>query len=220
MHIIDLQHAIGTGADGVWGDKSRQALLSAFTNPAPEKLGAAEAQAFAARLGVSIAQLAAVATVESAGGGFDSAGHPKILFERHKFHALTGGRYSVCEFSNPQRGGYDASSWDKLCGAVATGEVDAAFMACSWGKFQVLGQYWSDFHYASPFELAHSQVASEAAHYELLCRYVEHFRLQAAMAAMTADPETCRAFAKAFNGPGYRDFDYHTKLAQAIKRAK
>ncbi|MBU6268002.1 MAG: DUF3380 domain-containing protein [Sphingomonadales bacterium] len=220
MHIIDLQKAIGAGADGIWGEKSRQALLNAFTNAAPAPLGNADAKAFAKRLGVSVRQLAAVATVESAGGGFDKAGRPKVLFERHKFHGFTGGKYSICDFSNPQRGGYEVSSWDKLCGAIVTGEVDAAFMSCSWGKFQVLGQYWSDFHYESPFQLAFSQVASESAQYELLCRYVEFFRLQDEMAAMTTDPETCRAFAKAYNGPGYRDFDYHTKLAKAIKAGK
>lgn len=217
MNIIDLQKAIGAKPDGIWGDGSRKALLNAFTNAAPAKLSADEAKAFADRLKVSPKQLAAVASVESSGGGFDAAGKPKILFERHKFHAFTGGKYSVSVFSNPQGGGYEVNSWDKLLGAIVTGEVDAAFMSASWGKFQVLGQYWSDFHYDSPFALALSTVPSEKGHYELLCRYIEHFKLQDEMAAISTNPETCRAFAKAYNGGNYTQFDYHNKLAAAMK---
>jgi len=217
VNIIDLQKAIGAKPDGIWGENSRKALLAAFTNPAPAKLSTADAKTYAGRLKVTPKQLAAVATVEAGGSGFDKAGRPKILFERHKFHKYTGGNYSVCTFSNPQRGGYDESSWDKLTGAIVTGAIDAAFMACSWGKFQVLGEYWDDFNYDSPFALAFSQVPGESGHYDLLCRYVEFNRLQDEMAALSADPKTCRAFAKAYNGPSYRDFDYHVKLAKAMK---
>jgi hypothetical protein len=217
MNIIDLQKAIGAKPDGVWGDLSRKALLGTFTSANIAALDAAKIKDFAKRLGVSVKQLSAVAKVEAAGSGFDKDKRPKILFERHKFHKYTGGKYSVCSFSNPQSGGYNESSWDKLLGAVVTGEVDAAFMACSWGKFQVLGEYWDDFHYASPYALALSTVASEAGHYQLLVHYVEANRLQDEMAALSTDPETCRAFAKAYNGPGYVQFDYHNKLAAAMK---
>ncbi|WP_408589052.1 N-acetylmuramidase domain-containing protein [Novosphingobium sp.] len=217
MNIIELQKAIGAKPDGIWGDGSRKALLAAFTNPAPAKLSAADAKPFADRLKVSAKQLAAVASVEASGLGFDSSGKPKILFERHKFHGFTGGKYSVSTFSNPQGGGYEVSSWDKLLGAIVTGEVDAAFMSASWGKFQVLGQYWSDFHYDSPFALAFSTVPSEAGHYELLSRFIEHNKLQDEMAAISTNPDTCRAFAKAYNGPKYEQFNYHNKLAAAMK---
>jgi N-acetylmuramidase len=217
MNIIDLQKAIGAKADGIWGEKSRAALLTAFTNSQARKLAASEAKVFAKRLGVTEKQLTAVSKVESSGSGFDPAGKPKILFERHKFHKFTGGVYSVSTFSNPSGGGYDINSWDKLAGAIVTGAVDAAFMACSWGKFQVLGEYWSDFDYDSPFALAFSTVASEAAHYELLCRYIEHNSLQDEMQAISTNPETCRAFAKRYNGGNYAKFSYHTKLAAAMK---
>lgn len=217
MNILDLQKAIGVQPDGVWGDLSRKALLSTFTSTDTAALAADKVAEFAARLHVSPKQLAAVATVEAAGSGYDKNNRPKILFERHKFHKYTGGRYSVCSFSNPQPGGYAESSWDKLLGAIVTGQVDAAFMACSWGKFQVMGEYWDDFHYASPFALALSTVASEAGHYQLLACYIEANKLQDEMAAISTNPETCRAFAKAYNGPNYMQYDYHNKLAAAMK---
>ena len=217
MNILELQKAIGTKADGIWGPGSRTALLKAFTNPKPAGLTSAEEKQFAVRLGVNVKQLKAVATVESAGGGFSKSGRPKILFERHKFHKYTGGVWSTCAFSNPKSGGYNESSWDKLAGAIVTGAVDAAFMACSWGKFQVLGEYWDEFGYETPFAFAFSTVASEARHYDMLCHYIEHFRLNDEMKALSTDPESCRAFAKAYNGPSYRNFDYHIKLARAMR---
>jgi hypothetical protein len=216
MNILELQAAVGAKVDGFWGDKSRKALLASFTNLAPPKLTSTDEARFATRLGVGVKQLRAVAAVESSGGGYDKSGKPKILYERHKFHRFTGGKWSVSTFSNSAGGGYNESSWDKLLGAVAVGDVDAAFMSCSWGKFQVLGEYWSDFGYASPFALAFSTVPSEAGHYELLCHYIEENHLADEMALLSSDPEKCRPFARAYNGKGYEQFKYHTKLAAAM----
>jgi hypothetical protein len=217
MNIIELQTAVGAKADGIWGPKSRDALLNTFTNGNAPAITNQELSGFASRLGCSVKQLAAVASVEAGGAGFDKKGRPKILFERHKFHKYTGGRWSVCAFSNPVGGGYNESSWDKLVGAIVTGAVDAAFMACSWGKFQVLGEYWDEFGFSSPFAFAHSTVASEAKHYELLCHYVEMTRLEDEIRALSTDANACRAFAKGYNGGGYEKFDYHNKLARAMR---
>ena len=63
----------------------------------------------------------------------------------------------------------------------------------------------------------HPVVGSEAANYELLARYIEHNNLAGAFRAISADLETCRAFADGYNGPGYRKFDYHSKIAARMK---
>lgn len=217
MDIMELQAAVGAKVDGIWGAKSRAALLSTFTNAEASAVTPKELSVFASRLDCSAKQLAAVAKVESAGSAFDRRGRPKMLFERHKFHKYTGGRWSVSAFSNPVGGGYNESSWNKLLGAIVTGAVDAAFMACSWGKFQVLGEWWDEFGFASPFALAHATLASETKHYELLVSYVEHVGLQDEIRALSADPDTCRAFARAYNGPSYERLGYHTKLARAMR---
>lgn len=217
MDIAELQRAVGARADGIWGEASRKSLMAAFTNPAPATLPVAEAAAIANHLGVTPRQLAAVASVESAGSGFDRAGRPRMLFERHKFHRFTHGRHSPAAFSNAQAGGYSESSWDKLNSAIATGDVDAAFMACSWGKFQVLGEFWRALGYASPFALARSTVGGEAGQYDLLCRFIAMSHLQDEMRALSANPESCRAFARGYNGAGYARFDYHHKLAAAMR---
>lgn len=216
MDITTLQASIGTPADGRWGRASRKALLDRFTNMAASQITAGQLQVFADRLGVSLRQLAAVASVESSGSGFDAAGRPKILFERHVFHRLTKGRWSPGAFSDPQRGGYGESSWDKLafaCGA----DPSAAFASASWGKFQVMGFHAEALGFASSFALALSTVASEAAHYELLCRFIEANNLVGPMRAISADPRDCRAFARAYNGPAYAANNYDQKLAGVMR---
>ena len=215
MDPRSLQRTLGVAADGIFGPISREALRSRFTNMHAPAVTAGEIAAFAARLGCSVKQIKAVAKVESSGGGYDRNGRPKILFERHLFHRQTGGKWSKTSFSDPAAGGYGLDSWDKL-GQACAKDPDAAFASCSWGKFQVLGQWWDKFGFASSYDLAFSTVASEAAHYELLARYIEVFGLVDELRALSANRDDCRAFAKAYNGPAYEKYAYHTKLAAAM----
>ena len=216
MDIVGLQHAIGVTEDGQFGPASKAALIVALTNRSAPAATPEDIARIAARLGATTAQLRAVAFVESSGGGFDTQGRPKILFERHLFFRHTQGRYGVTAYSNPDCGGYAESSWGKLTDACAK-DPEAALGACSWGKFQVLGLYWSSFGYASAWELAHSMTLGEAAHYELFARYIEHNNMSDELRAVSADPESCRAFASGYNGSGYRKFAYHTRIADRMR---
>lgn len=224
MDVATLQAALGALPDGQWGPASRKTLLDAFRNMAAPGVDEAFLDGIATRLGCTVRQIRAFAAVESSGGGYDLAGRPKLLFERHKFHRFTGGKYSPAWYSMPKGGGYAEDlvpgdgangSWGKLNDAIAH-DVDAAFMACSWGKFQVLGEWWDDLAYPSPFAMALSCVPGEAGHYEMFVRYIEHFHLVGELRRVSSNPETNRAIAAAYNGPGYREFDYHLKLARAM----
>lgn len=215
MTIEDLQRAVGAAADGAWGPKSRAALVAKFTNTAAPKATAADIARVARDLGCTPAQVNAVAKVESSGGGFDKFGRPKILFERHLFHRLTSGAFSPAPFSNPAYGGYNEDSWVKLSYAAGK-SPEAAFASASWGRFQVLGSHWRKLGYASSFDLAISTVASEAAHFDLLARYVQTFGLVKAIRALSTNPADCEAFAEGYNGPAYKRFSYHIKLARAM----
>jgi hypothetical protein len=209
-------HGQTVAVDGKPGPQTRAAIVAAFTNTSAAAVTDEDIDRIASRLKCSILQLRAVAQVESGGSAFDKLGRPKILFERHLFHRLTDGAYSTCAFSNAQGGGYGEDSWEKLT-AAACKDAKAAFSAASWGKFQVLGLHWLALQYPSPIEMAYSTVTGEAAHYEMLARYVEHNGLAPALRQLSTDPETCRDFAAGYNGPGYRNFDYHTKLARALR---
>lgn len=215
MNVQELQAAIGAVPDGAFGPASTSALLAHFSNKQARAVRDADIAVYAAKLGCTADQVKAVAAVESSGSGFDKSGRPKILYERHLFHRLTDGKYSPAPYSQSAGGGYGEDSWHKLAMACAR-DPDAAFAACSWGKFQVLGMHWSKLGYAGPFDLADSCVTSEAAHYDLLVRYVQTFGLTAAIRKISRDPEDCRDFAAGFNGPAYRKFNYHARIAAAM----
>jgi len=220
MNIAEFQawlnaHGQSIAADGAAGPATRAAIVAAFSNTAAPAVTEDQVAAFAAEIGCSVKQLRAVARVESGGAAFDAHGRPKILFERHYFHRLTQGRWSVSAFSNADAGGYGEDSWDKLV-AAASRDPWAAFQSASWGKFQVMGANWSDLGYASPLEMAWSMRESEAGHYEALARFVKHKGLAVAMQRLSTNPADNEAFAAGYNGQGFRKFDYHTKLAAAM----
>lgn len=216
MNVTDLQKRIGTPADGIWGPASRAAFLAAFTNREANAVTDDDIAEIAARIGCTVKQVKAVAKVESGGSAFDYHGKPKMLFERHYFHRLTQGRYSPQAYSHEVPGDYNTDSWGKLTYALGK-DPDAALSSCSWGRFQVMGSHWKALGYISPWAMAHSAVLSEGDHYEMLVRYVMAFGLVKAMQQLSTDPDTCRAFAKSYNGPGFEKFKYHEKLAAAMK---
>lgn len=220
MNPADFQQWLGTHGrpvvvDGQPGPATRAALLDVFTNPNAPVITATEIDALAQRLGCEPKQIRAVAAVESGRSAFDDQGRPKMLFERHKFFKLTGGRFPLAPWNNPSAGGYGENSWDKLARAACQ-DVAAAFSSASWGRFQVLGLHWQGLYYSSPLEMAYSTVVSEAAHYDMLARYIERFNLKPALAELSTDPDDNRRFAAAYNGPVYEKFRYHLKLAEAM----
>jgi hypothetical protein len=220
MTLADLQqwlcdHGHSVLVDGEGGPETREVIDAAFTNPDAPGVSPDDIIALATRLGCTAKQLTAVATVESGRSAFDSEGRPKMLFERHKFNRFTTGRFPMSAWNNPMAGGYGEDSWNKLSHAACQ-DVDAAFSAASWGRFQVLGQYWQGLGYESPLALAYSTVSGEVAHYELLARYIERFNLKSALAVLSIDPDHNRPFAAAYNGPAFEKFAYHAKLAEAM----
>lgn len=220
MNIAELQAWLNERGqnllvDGRAGRATRAAIVAAFANPRAPAVTAEQITAFAADIGCSERQLRAVAKVESSGGGFDDHGRPKILFERHYFHRLTEGQWSVSLFSNPKVGGYDVDSWTKLTQAACR-DPDAAFQSASWGKFQIMGAHWDALDYPNPLAMPWAMRESEAAHYDALVRFVKHNNLVPAIRRLSTDPADNEAFAGGYNGIGFRKFDYHGKLARAM----
>lgn len=201
--------------DGIPGPATRAAIKAVFANKGAPAVTNADVAIFAERIGCTTQQLRAVAKVESGGAAFDADGHPKILFERHYFHRLTEGRWSVANFSNPKGGGYSEDSWEKLAQAACR-DPWAAFQSASWGRFQIMGAHWKALGYASPLEMAWTMREGEAGHYDALVRFVKANGLSDEMACISTDPKDNEAFASKYNGPRFRQFDYHTKIAAAM----
>lgn len=223
LTVTGLQERIGAKPDGAFGPASRKLLAAALTNTAAPALTAAEIGAAASRLGVGANIVRAIRKVEAPRGSFDVTGKPTHLYERHVFarNTVPKGRYNV---SHPDisggpygSGGYGAYSaqFDKLADACFL-DPEAAFAACSWGAFQVLGENARALGYPSPFDFALALTAGEAAHLESFIRFVEVNGLVDELRQVRAGvPDSAIPFVSRYNGPGFRQFNYHVKLTDA-----
>lgn len=164
-------------------------------------------------LGCDVAAVRAVAQVESAGGGFLADGRPKILFERHIFHARTAGRHgpSHPDVSCPQRGGYlgGVREYDRLHEALAL-DRKAALESASWGKFQVMGFNFASAGHSNVEAFIKAMVSGEPAQLAGFVAFIKAKRL---------DDELVRrdwaGFARGYNGSDYARNAYDRKMADA-----
>lgn len=221
--VIDFQRRNGLVADGIAGPKTLQTLKNGRD---PKLLTTHALQQAADHLGVPLAVVQAVNSVESRGTGFLPDGRPVILFERHIFYrqlktagadaAAISQKYpALC---NPKRGGYvgGAGEWKRLnlaatlCPAASMAAIEAA----SWGLFQIMGFQWSVLGYESANTFAHDMHRSEAAQLGAFVRFIMIYaNLHKALKA-----RKWATFARLYNGPAYRDNLYDIKLARAYEQ--
>jgi hypothetical protein len=159
-------------------------------------------------LGVGPPEIWTVITVETAGCGFRADRRPQILFERHYFHRLTGGKFDDGDISDPKPGGYGTDQYARLERAIAL-DRKAALMSASWGLGQVMGENFADVE-----ATVQAMVDSEDAQLAAMSSFM---RAQSSMAKAlkTHDWPT---FAAHYNGPRYAGYD--RKLAEAFANHK
>lgn len=178
-------------------------------------------------LGCDVAAVRAVCEVEAPNGGFveDGTGRPVVLFEGHKFHALTGGRFSeahpAISFRRWDRRKYATGSnqtarqrgeWDRLAQAVAL-DRDAALQSASWGRFQIMGFNHEAAGHLTVQSFVNAMYQSEGAQLDAFVGFVRANGL--APALRTHD---WRTFARKYNGSAYAANRYDAKLAQAYTK--
>ena len=167
-------------------------------------------------LGCEVASVKAVKEVESRGNGFQADGQPVILFERHKFHTFTKGKYdkSHPNISNSKPGGYGASSTQhaRLQEAVKL-DRDSALMSASWGLFQVMGFNWKDLGYKDLQQFITAMYSSETEQLMAFVRFVKANGL-----ADELKRKDWAGFARGYNGSNYKINNYDVKLANAYKK--
>jgi hypothetical protein len=217
----ELQAFLGVTADGAFGPVSREALFRRLSNTAAKALADADYQWAAGELGVPIKHMRGVAKVECAGKSFDDQGRPRILFERHYFHRLTGGRWSAQHpaISSAKAGGYgpSAAQFGRLAAACAL-DPGAAFRSASWGMFQIMGSHAVALGYGSALAMALTMVESERGHLEAFVRFIRvNGLVDELRACRPGNITSCVPFVARYNGPGFARNDYHRKLAEAIR---
>lgn len=169
-------------------------------------------------LGCDAAAIRAVAEVESAGRAFYPDGYPVILFERHVFSRLTGGRFDSTHptISNPKPGGYGRAGANqrRRFSAAFNLDPDAAMQATSWGRFQILGLNYRRAGFKSVGEFVDAMKRSER---EQLLAFVR-FILSSPTLTEALRKHDWAAFAREYNGPAYRKNRYDVKLAEAYQK--
>lgn len=200
----------------------RQAFLSRYINTKAAAITDADIQAAAQRLNVPVSHIKMVRKVESGGKSFDDKGRPVILPEPHIFYRRTNGKHGTTNYSYPNWGAkpyptsYDGR-WTQLADMAEKDEA-AALESASWGLFQIMGFHWQALGYASAQDFAKRMATSEADHLDSVVRFIEKNGLAPALRRCKAgDPDSCRDFAKSYNGAGYEKNAYHRKMAEALK---
>lgn len=144
-------------------------------------------------------------------GPFDELGRPTILFERHRFSALTASKFDKLypDISNPARGGYGkfSAQYPKLERAAKLDPV-AALKAASWGAFQIMGENFKQAGHVSVEAFVAAMKLSVQAQLQAFVAFVKDDAvLQKAMAS-----KQWASFAARYNGPSYKVNEYDVNM--------
>ncbi len=167
-------------------------------------------------IGCSVPAIKAIAEVESAGDGFDKEGRIKILFERHKFHKFTNGKYSLQhpDISNSVPGGYTFDEYKRFNKAYSL-DKEAAMKSCSWGSFQVMGYHYALCGYESVDEFVDAQKTVLGQLLTVVKFINSNPQLRKALVE-----ENWKEVALRYNGAGYKKNQYDEKLLTAYNKHK
>lgn len=170
---------------------------------------------------VSWEALAAVVKTESNGVVYANIGgrrEPLILTEYHKFdkylqpterniarkEGLSNPRWGAISYPKTQLARWELlEKWKFL-------DANAAFMSCSWGVGQVMGFHWKTLGYESVHDLVAEARSGLEGQLRLMLRFLTKNNLLDKLRQLDWS-----AFARGYNGSGYRKNKYHIKLAKA-----
>lgn len=193
------------------------------------KITDTEIEKIANEFGLGFKVVKTVLLIESAGSGFDSkTGLIKIQFEPHVFHRelatkkisstlklITGTLYNLTigNFVIENKVDIQSKEWEAFDIAKKVNE-DAAYRATSFGLGQIMGFNYKASGYTSAKEMADDFSKGE---YNQLRGMMNFIKSQSKMftALKATDWET---FARLYNGPSYKRFQYDTKLRDTYSK--
>ncbi|MER8882587.1 N-acetylmuramidase family protein [Mesorhizobium sp. M0816] len=171
-----------------------------------------------ALIGVGEDEIHAFLDVETLGHGFDAQGRPIILFEPHVFFRnLSGAKraQAVAAGLAYQRWGekpYPRDSYPRLKAAGAIDET-AALKSASWGLGQVLGENFRAAGYETVQDMVSDMMVDEELQLAAAVNFIKFHKLDIALRK-----HDWAAFAKGYNGAGFKKNAYDTRLANAYAK--
>jgi len=171
------------------------------------------------RIGAGEDEIHAVLAVETAGGGFDKLGRPRMLFEPHVFNRelapglkLTAAQGQGLAYPKWGTKPYPADSYGAFERAFRI-DPAAALRSASWGIGQIMGFNHKAAGYASAGDMVAAFCESEKAQLDAMISFIVSEGL---------DDDLRRhdwsGFARGYNGAGYATHGYHMKLAAAFAK--
>jgi len=184
---------------------------------------AGDIDATAETLDIEPAALHAVLSVETGGSGFDKAGRPKALFERHYFYKMLKDKPDVLQqavnagLAYPKWGEkpYPKGSDAVYAEIVAACDIDleAALRSVSWGLGQIMGNNYKLAGCSSAQELVEQAMESEVNQLRHMANFIKSAGLLDEL-----QRRDWAGFAKGYNGPSYAQNKYDTKLEEAYNK--
>lgn len=204
--------------DGLYGNGTRAAIMAGFRTGPRAPATKADFTAAGKALGVTGAEIRAVWLVEASGQPYGPDGAPIILFEPHRFWRNTGGNQPLSDWNYPK---WDKSRYPKtqslrysqLLSAIGQAPY-AGFASASYGGPQILGENYKAAGYTDPFLFAMGMAQGETMQILAMSSFVDNSGLAPALRK-----HDWAAFAKGYNGTGYRENKYDEKLAAAYSQA-
>lgn len=96
-------------------------------------------------------------------------------------------------------------------------DQNAALESCSWGSFQIMGEYWKIMGYESAKDFTKAMSRSPREQIKAFVRYID--RVNPIIKKHLKAKDWVKT-AEAYNGPGYADNNYDKKLEAAYKKYK
>lgn len=184
------------------------------------------------KIGCRVAMIKAFAQIESGpNGAFLDTGEPVILFERHKFHNFTNGRYGgeivkdpsipleVAMISSPKAGGYGSVSIQhKKLQHASKLDREASLKSCSWGLFQLMGFNYSLCGFDTLQQFINAMYESVDRHLDAFVSFIitNPKKIRGKNLRQALIEEDCKTAAEIYNGPKYAENRYDIKLKKAL----
>lgn len=191
----------------------------AFSSEMVEEIGAT-----AGAFGIETAALLAAVEVESSGSFYaevDGQVLPPIRWEAHYFHRLLPPELrsaAVAEGLAAPYGGVVRNPRSqrrryRLLERAKALHESAALGACAWGVGRVLGVNWEWLGYPSVQALAADAMSGLGGQVRIMVRFLDRSDLLGSLRR-----KDWEAFARGYNGPGYRRLRYDQSLQAAYRR--
>ena len=216
----------------ITNDQEKLDFLHGYTG---EKIARQDYEKAAQELGCEINVIKAIDLIESGGrSGYDKKNRPLILYERHIFSKRTAQKYdktnpdlsSKIGYKLKKKGciaskreldtNYYLGSSDENYMRLAKAYVldkNAALQACSWGRFQILGDNFKSCSYPSVLAFVAAQVKSEIGQLRAFISYIKTNKMQKYL----KEKNWCK-IAEGYNGKSYIKFNYDKRMKRAYEK--